>query len=218
MLQLAISSLLFVAMLAHSGDINMPEKLPQLTTTSAASLGTRDDSIGLAPGALVSAFEVKDHTGKQTTFEALLKNGPLLVIFYRGGWCPYCNRQIHQLAKAWPDFKLRGITPVLISADKPDAAALASRTYEIPFPVLSDPDLIAHDVFKVTMKLDNALIPMYKKYGIVLEDWSGKNHHKFAVSSAFIVNGKGIVEWSHSSKDYKKRPSVKQFLAVIDAQ
>jgi len=218
MLQLALSSLLFVTMLTHSGDIAIPDKLPPLATTSTANLGTRDDNIGLAPGAHVSAFEVKDHTGKTTSFDALRKKGPLLVIFYRGGWCPYCNRQIYQLTKAWPDFKKRGVTPVLISVDKPDAAALASRTYEIPFPVLSDPDLIAHDIFKVTMKLDDALIPKYKEYGITLEDWSGQSHHKFAVSSAFIVNKKGIVEWSHSSKDYKTRPSVKQLLQLLDAR
>lgn len=216
MMQLAISALLFTTTLVHSGDIKIPTDLPQLATTSAVSLGTRDDNVGLAPGTKVGAFEVEDHTGKSTSFEALKKNGRLLVIFYRGGWCPYCNQQIHQLTKAWPEFKKRGITPVLISADKPDAASLALRTYEIPFPVLSDPDLIVHDLFKVTMKLDDSLIPVYKKYGIVLEDWTGKNHHKFAVSSAFIVNHKGIVEWSHSSKDYKTRPSVEQLFDVID--
>lgn len=218
LLQLAITSLLFVAIFVHSGTITIPDKLPQLATTDTVNLGTRDDKIGLAPGERVSEFEVKDHTGKPTSFEALQKNGPLLVIFYRGGWCPYCNRQIYQLTQAWPDFKKRGITPVLISADKPDAAALAMRTYEIPFPVLSDPDLIAHDIFRVTMKLDDALIPMYKEHGVNLEDWSGKGHHKFAVSSAFIVNNKGVVEWSHSSKDFKTRPSVKQLLQLIDAQ
>lgn len=216
--RLAISSLIFLGLSVHAGDIKLPDRQPALTTTSAANLGTRDDNIGLAPGAQVRAFEIKDHTGKPISFELLREKGPLLVIFYRGGWCPYCNRQIHQLTKAWPDFKARGITPVLISADKPDAAALASRTYEIPFPVLSDPELIAHDVFEVTMKLDDALIPKYKRYGINLEDWSGQNHHKFAVSSAFIVNNKGLVEWSHSSKDYKTRPSVKQLLQILDAR
>lgn len=192
LLQLTISGLLFITTFAYSGDIKIPSKLPQLSITDTASLGTLDDNAGLAPGEHVSAFEVKDHTGKPVSFEVLQKNGPLLVIFYRGGWCPYCNRQIYQLTQAWPDFKKRGITPILISADKTDGAALASRTYEIPFPVLSDPNLIAHNIFKVTMKLDDNLIPMYKKYGINLKDWNGKDHHKFAVSSVFIVNTKGV--------------------------
>lgn len=216
--QIMISSLLFLSMLSFSGELKITGDLPQLSTTASANLGTREANIGLAPGEQVNAFEVKDHRGKVISFATLKKTGPLLVIFYRGGWCPYCNRQIRQLTEAWPEFKKRGITPVLISADKPDAAALAARTYEIPFPVLSDPDLIAHEVFKVTMKLDDKLVPVYKEYGIALEDWSGKDHHKFAVSSAFIVNQKGLIEWSHSSKDYTTRPSVKQLLEVIDAR
>jgi len=205
-------------MLTHAGDIKMPATLPSLSVTDTIKLGTLDENIGLSPGMQVKSFEINDHTGKAISFETLQKSAPLLVIFYRGGWCPYCNKQIHQLTKAWPELKKRGVTPVLISADKPDAAALALRTYEIPFPVLSDPDLIAHDIFKVTMKVSDDLIPKYKEYGIILEDWSGKSHHKIAVSSAFIIDKKGVVKWSHSSKDYKTRPTVKQLLDVIDSQ
>ena len=137
------------------------------------------------------------------------QQGPLLVIFYRGGWCPYCNRQIRSLTKAWPQFKQRDVLPVLISADKPDGAAIAQRGYEIPFPVLSDPKLKAHEVFKVTMQVPAELIPKYREYGIDLEAWSGESHHKIAVSSVFLIGEDGIVRWSHSSQDYKKRPSVR---------
>lgn len=197
-------------------DLALPQQLPKLTTTQTEKLGTRQDKIGLAPGAKVSNFKVEDHIGNSISMAQLSELAPLLVVFYRGGWCPFCNLQIRQLTEAWPQFKQRNVMPVVISVDKPDAAALAQRQYDIPFPVLSDPDLLAHNAFEVTMKIDDEHIPKYKEYGIDVEQWSGRDHHTIAVSSAFIVAKSGEVLWSHSSLDYKTRPSVKQLLKVID--
>jgi len=211
-----VINLCFLTMFAHAGGIALPVKLPELNATDNAVLGSRDDGIGLAKGDKVVSFEVNDQTGTPVSFESLRAKGPLLVVFYRGGWCPYCNRQIRQLTEAWPEFKARDVLPVLISVDIPDAAAMVSRTYQIPFPVLSDPELVVHDLFRVSMKLDDALMPKYQEYGINIEEWSGKQHHKFAVSSAFLIDKHGTVVWSHTSLDYKTRPTVNQLLKVID--
>jgi peroxiredoxin len=211
-----LATLLCPVLATHAEELSLPEKSPELGVSAESKLGTRENGIGLAPGSKVKTFEINDHSGKPASFDMLKSRAPLLVIFYRGGWCPYCNVQIRQLAKAWPEFQKRGVTPVLISVDKPDAAALAQRQYEIPFPVLSDPELKAHERFGVTMEVEDSLIPKYKSYGIDIEKWSGKTHHKIAVSSAFVVNNDGIVLWSHSASDYKTRPSVEQFLTVLD--
>ena len=199
-----------------AADIKIPTELPQLNATADKDLGTLADNTGLAIGSVVDNFIITDSSGKNVSFSDLERKGPLLVIFYRGGWCPYCNRQIRALSMAWPEFKKRHVLPVLISVDKPDAAAMAQKTYEIPFPVLSDPLLEAHKAFNVVMRLDDKLLPMYKKYGIALEDWSGQNHHKFAVASAFIIDTQAKVVWAHSAEDYKTRPTVEQLLQVID--
>ena len=197
--------LLLVSAAGHARELTLPNSLPPLKATSAAALGTLEGA-GLVPGSTVPEFTVQDHLGESVSWSSLQTKGTLLVVFYRGGWCPYCNQQIRQLTEAW------------ISADKPDAAALASRTYEIPFPVLSDPGLVAHELFKVTTELDTALIPKYREYGIDLAEWNGKGHHRYAVASAFLIDEQGVVVWSHSAKDYKTRPSVEQLLQVIDAR
>ena len=218
MIKVFIICLCLVSASVMAAKLGLPPKLPELGTTNQSDLGVREDNIGLAVGNQVSEFVINDHTGKPTSLTSLQERGKLLVIFYRGGWCPFCNVQIRQLTEAWPEFEKRGVIPVLISADKPDAAALASSKYEIPFPVLSDSDLIAHNIFQVTSKLDQKTVEKYKKYGMSLKDWNGKDHNSFAVASAFIVNSAGKVEWAHSSKDYRKRPSVEQLLTVIDGQ
>jgi len=200
-----------------AADLNLAERRPNLAVTQSGALGTRDNNIGLAPGSKVPAFSVNTHDNKAFDLASLVTLGDTLVVFYRGGWCPFCNVQVRQLTTAWPEFQRRGVTPVLISVDTVDGATLAQRSYDIPFPVLSDSTLAAHGVFEVIMELDEATYQRYKTYGADLEQWSGQGHHKIAVSSAFLVNKEGTVRWAHSSRDFKTRPSVEQLLGVIDS-
>lgn len=197
-------------------ELKIPTMKPKLSVTDGQQLGTRENNIGLPEGSTVANFSVNTHDGQTTALENLQAMGDTLIIFYRGGWCPYCNIQIHQLTQAWPEFQKRNITPVLISVDKTDGAALAQRTYEIPFPVLSDPQLVAHNAFQVILDVDNATFEQYKKYGIDLEAWSGQDHHKIAVTAAYIMDENAKIKWAHTSLDYKTRPSVEQLLSAID--
>jgi peroxiredoxin len=141
----------------------------------------------------------------------------VLLVFYRGGWCPYCNFQIHELTAAYPEYQKRGVTPVAISVDKQDEAAKAEATYTIPFPLLSDPDLAAHKAFRVIHQADEAEVAKLKGFGIDLEERSGKTHHAFAVPSLFLIDKGGVVRFAHADPEYKVRPRTKQILAAIDA-
>lgn len=208
--------LLVSALAVAETELKMSAREAPLAVTSADQLGTNADNIGLAVGTSIPAFTAKSHTGEVVNLEALLEDAPLLVVFYRGGWCPFCNVQIRQLSAAYPEFKQRNVFPVLISVDDVDNAALANRTYDIPFAVLSDPQLSAHAAFNVIMQVDDETVKRYKEYGLDLESWSGQEHHKIAVSSAFLVDKMGKVRWAHSSLDYRTRPSPAQLLNVID--
>ncbi len=214
---LAVAAALILAPITALAELELAKKTPDLKVTDAATLGTNVDGIGLSAGDNVPAFTTNTHEGESISMEALQRQGPLMVIFYRGGWCPYCNLQIRQLSQAYPQFEQRGVMPVLISVDKADGAALAQRTYEIPFPVLSDSSLAAHEAFEVVLDLDMATTLAYKGFGIDLEDWSGRDDGKIAVSSAFLVDNDGAVKWAHVDTDYKTRPSVSQLLSVIDS-
>ncbi|MGH1469828.1 MAG: peroxiredoxin family protein [Cellvibrionaceae bacterium] len=198
--------------------IKLPPKnmVVPLAITTSEKLGKSDEGIGLKIGETFNSFSIKTHDGKPINSSDLLEKSPLLIVFYRGGWCPYCNLQIRQLTEAYPNFKKRNVTPVLISVDATDGAALAQKTYNIPFPVLSDSNLLAHNAFNVMLKVDNKTTAQYKEYGIDLEAWSSKDHHSIAISSVFLVDKNGKVLWAHASKDYKTRPSPAQLLDVID--
>lgn len=190
--------------------------MKEFSTTPASKLGTLPDGVGVpvgqpAPDALVHTAE-----GAQVRLSDLFKKGPTLVVFYRGGWCPYCNFEIHELTQAFPEYEKRGVHPIAISVDKQSEAAKTEATFTIPFPVLSDPSLAAHTAFRVIHHADDAETAKLKGFGIDLEQSSGETHHRFAIPALFLVDKSGVVRWAHADPDYKTRPRTAQILAVID--
>jgi peroxiredoxin len=89
------------------------------------------------------------------------------------------------------------------------------KTYEIPFPVLSDPELAFVGAFHVANHVDDAVVEKYRGYGIDLEAYSGQRHHTIAVPSLFLLDKAGVVRWAHSDTDYTTRPTPAQVIAAI---
>ena len=184
-----------------------------LAETADEELGTREDGLGLPVGAGIPSFHIQDFRGEAFS-STTINDADTLVVFYRGGWCPYCNFQIRELSQSYDKFDALGVSLVAISVDRPDAAAVTRKAYEVPFPVLSDPDLKAHEAFNVVLQLDTAGVARLAKYGHEIEKWSGKDHHKMAVPAVFLVRD-GKVAWAHVARDYKTRPGVEQLLTAV---
>ena len=184
-----------------------------LTEPTIDALGTREDGPGLPVGAAIPPFEIQEFRSEVFSSTAI-NDANTLVVFYRGGWCPFCNFQIRELGQSHDEFKALGVSLVAISVDQPDAAAVTRNAYEVPFPVLSDPHLKAHEAFNVVLQLDAAGVARLAKYGHDIEKWSGKDHHKMAVPAVFLVRD-GKVAWAHVARDYKTRPSTEQLLTAV---
>ncbi len=193
---------------------------PKATTdTPQGQLGTLPEAVGVkagSPAPDVNVFTMEG--GSIPMMELVATQGPVMLVFYRGGWCPYCNYQVRGLTEAYEDFRKLGVTPVVISVDSPEEAAKMNAAYDIPFPVLSDPDLEAHKAYNVVQQVDDATFKQYKEAGLDLERASGRTHHVVAVPSAFLIDANGVVRWAHADKDYKTRPSTKQLLDVAKAK
>jgi peroxiredoxin len=203
---------------AVSAELKLPGKVKQTSTTSADKLGTNENNLGLQVGKTVPEFESHTFAGVPVTLNHLLRKGPIMVIFYRGGWCPYCNYQVRQVTQAYDKFQQRNVTPVLISVDRTEGSTLLKQSYDIPFPVLSDPDLAAHEAFNAVIDMGEAGYEKYKNFGIDLETWSGQDHHKIAAPAIYLVAKDGKILWSHVAVDFKTRPDIDQLLSVIDAK
>ena len=180
-------------------------------------LGTVASGLGLAIGSPVPDVSIPDDQGNPVSLTDLAaRRGALLVVFYRGGWCPYCNTQIRHLATTYAEFSSRNVTPVLISVDKADKTAKTRATFEVAFPLLSDSELVAHEAFNVVQVVDADTREKYKRYGINLAEHSGRDHHTIAVPSIFLFDKAGSLVWAHADPDYTVRPKTDQLIAVID--
>ncbi len=191
-------------------------KQKQTAAPSKDQLGTLPEGVGVPVGQEAPSATVQDFRGKEVELSKLWAKGPVLLVFYRGGWCPYCNFQVRELTRAFPKFRERKVTPVLVSVDRPSESAKTQAAYEIPFPVLSDPELALHKAYQVLNEVDDETLAKYEKFGVDLEAQSGQKHHTIAVPAVFLVDSTGVVRWAHADKDYKVRPSTEQLLAAID--
>ena len=189
---------------------------PTLGETPDAKLGTAPSGFGIAVGQHAPDATLEDLTGKKQKLSDLYKAGPTFVVFYRGGWCPFCNLQLHDLAAAKADFEKRGIHLVAISVDKPSEESKTQAKDGVPFPMLSDSKLVAHKAFKVVHATSEDEQKKMTGFGVDLGAYSGESHKSFAIPSVFLVDRTGVVRFAHVDSDYKTRPSVKQLLAVAD--
>lgn len=199
---------------AHQGARGHAMK--QYEYPSSERVGTLPAGVGIAVGQPAPDAIVTDADGHAVRVHDLFSDGPILLVFYRGGWCPFCSMEIHELTVAYPQYQRRGIRPVAISVDRAEASAHTRATYAIPFPVLSDPDLEAHRAFHVMHHADDAEVARLKGFGMDIEQASGRTHHVIAIPSIFVIDRRGIVRWAHADPNYKVRPSTEQILDAID--
>ncbi|MBZ0272816.1 peroxiredoxin family protein [bacterium] len=203
------------ALAAFAGDETDVKRMPY-ENPPAEAVGTLAEGVGIAVGEKAPDARVMTADGKTAMLREVIGGKKTVLVFYRGGWCPYCNFQIHELTGAYPGFQKRGFSIVAISVDKPAESAKTQATYTIPFPLLSDQDLAAHDAYRVTHEVDDEYFQMLKQYEIDIEAATGRKHHKMAVPSIFVIDENGVVAWAHADRDYKRRPSAEQILQAID--
>lgn len=190
---------------------------PDLADTPMDQLGTAPAGLGLDVGTKAPDGLLTDITGKKLQLSALYGQGPTFVIFYRGGWCPFCNLQLHRLSQATPEFDKHHLKLIAISVETPGEEAKTQAQHGVPFPMLSDSDLTVHEAFKVVHVPGEAEAKALARYGVDLEARSGgQHHHSFAVPAVFLIDQMGKIRWRHVDEDYTKRPSPAQMIEVAD--
>lgn len=190
----------------------------EVKETAEDQLGTTPAGMGLKVGAKAPDGSLLDVTGATVKLKALYAKGPTFVVFYRGGWCPFCNSQLHNLTEAKPEFDKRGVQLVAISVDQPGEEAKTQAKLGVPFPMLSDSKLTVHTAYKIVHKTSAEERQALSGYGIDLASYSGEQHGNFATAAIFFIDKGGVVRFVHVGEDYQTRPSVKQMLAIADQQ
>jgi peroxiredoxin len=168
----------------------------------------------LPVGARAPMFEVVTADGKVRSFTPDGFRRPTIVIFYRGGWCPYCNMQLSDLRLLEPKLREQGLEIVFFSTDRPEILYSSLKAADIHYTLLSDSHLEAAKAFHVAYHLDDATIAKQKQYGVNLDETTGTTLHELPVPSVFIIDTTGTIRYVYSNPDYKVRLASDALLAA----
>jgi peroxiredoxin len=163
--------------------------------------GTVDNALKVGQSAPV--FTLPDALGDQVSLQALLAKGPVVVSFYRGEWCPFCNIELRALEEALPKMRALGATLIAISPEKPDHGIVATEKNKLTFPVLSDfGNKVARQfgiVFQVGQNLNEFSKNAFKN-DIALRN--GEDSYALPVPATYVIDTAGVIRFAHVDVDY----------------
>ncbi|HTV97267.1 MAG TPA: peroxiredoxin-like family protein [Steroidobacteraceae bacterium] len=159
----------------------------------------------LAVGSLAPVFHGRTVEGTVRTFRPGTFDRPTIVLFYRGGWCPYCNTQLSDLRLVEPKLRQRGFEIVFLSTDRPELLYSSLKATDIHYTLLSGSDMQAARAFHIAYRVNDATLAKMREYGVDLESTTGTKLHELPVPSVFIIDTSGTIRYVYSNPDYKVR-------------
>lgn len=184
-------------------------------TAEVAVSGIADSSLGV--GAKVPDFGLPDATGTKVSLSSLLAKGPVVLAFYRGGWCPYCSTELRALQAKLPEITAAGATLVAVSPQTPDRSLSTAEKLELAFSVLSDEGNRVADSFGLTFTLPEALREVYAGFGLDLPAANGDDTFRLPIPATYVLCTDGTVAWRFADADYTKRGEPDDVLAALEA-
>ena len=172
-------------------------------TDQVASSGLVDSAVGV--GARAPEFTLPDAGGTKVALADLLTNGPVVLAFYRGGWCPYCNLELRALQAALPEIEAAGGSLVAISPELPDNSLSTKERLELAFTVLSDVGNEVAERYGLVFTIPEALRAVYDGFGIDLPASNGDASFRLPVPATYVLAPDGTVAWRFAHPDYTKR-------------
>ena len=162
-------------------------------------------------------FTLRDVENQAFSFKSGTQANPIVLTFFRGGWCPYCNMHLSELRLAEKQLKEMGFNIWFISIDKPELLLESLDDPDIGYTVYSDSSLNATRAFGLAFRVDDELNERYLSYDIDLEKASGENHHVLPAPATYIIGTDGVINFAYINPDYKVRLHPDVLLAAATA-
>jgi len=159
----------------------------------------------LLPGMKAPQFEIRDVTGKLISVDPEKLEKPVILTFFRGGWCPYCNMHLAELRHAEKELLAMGFDVWFLSTDKPEILYESLKEPDIKYTIYSDARLDAAKKFGVAFQVDKDTIQRYQGFGIDLKAASGEQHQALPAPATFLIGTDGIINFMYTNPDYKVR-------------
>ncbi|SHF26501.1 Peroxiredoxin [Arenibacter palladensis] len=167
-------------------------------------------------GQKAPSFELPDPEGKSISLNSLLEKGPVVITFYRGNWCPYCNLQLRALQARLDDIYALGATLVAISPQVPDGSLTKDEISKMDFIVLSDQDAKVALQYGVAWEVPEFLMEhMRVDRKLDLDKINNGKGNVLPIPATFILGRDGVVTWSYVNVDYRTRSEPDEIIEAL---
>lgn len=193
-----------------------PEIHPIMERATAALFASGQAERAIHAGDRAPAFVLRDQNDRTVSSAELLAQGPLIVTFYRGVWCPYCNIELQALNELLPQFRALGANIVAISPQKPVNSRKSVRQNQLDFPVLSDVRGETGAAFGLRFALPDYLVALYQTLGNDLPAFNDDPSWTLPMPARYVIGQDGVVLYAEVNPDYTRRPEPADMLPVLE--
>ncbi len=167
---------------------------------------------GLKIGDNAPEFTANDNLGNSFNLKNQLEKGEVVLIFYRGQWCPYCNKELSQLNDSLSLIIAKGALVIAVTPETMDNVSKTVGKTKASFPIISDSALRIMKMYKVNFAVDDTTQVKYKSYGIDFMLANGSNGANLPVPATYIIGKDGNIKYAFFNPDFRYRSSVKSIL------
>ncbi|MEM9212853.1 MAG: peroxiredoxin-like family protein [Cyanobacteria bacterium P01_F01_bin.150] len=193
---------------------------PIKATMATATQNLIDSGIAdrtLKEGETLPDIQLPNATGQIVAIRDLLQAGPVVISFYRGGWCPYCNLELKALQNKLPEIKGLGANLVAISPETPDASLSTAEKNELEFEVLSDVGNQVAKALGLAFTLPEELRPIYSQFGIDIPAHNGDTTFELPIPATYVIAADGTVAFAFVDPDYTQRLDPSKIVDALKA-
>jgi len=187
--------------------------LVESVLAKARDFGDGKDAIGVGQSA--PSFVLPNAEGESVELAALLANGPVVISFYRGSWCPYCNLQLRAMQDRLPEIRKLGAQFVAVSPETPDESLSLVEKAELKFLVLSDKNAWVAEKYGVAWKVPEVILEHMRIRGLDLAKINDGNDSVLPIPATFVISPDGIVKWRFVNVDYRARAEPDDIIAAL---
>lgn len=201
-----------------AGRKGNPAFMKGVDESIAQAKSFQEGANALALEQIAPSFELPNQHGQSVQLTELLAKGPLVVTFYRGSWCPYCNLQLKALQARLPEIHALGAQLVAISPQVPDGSMSENEISNMDFVVLSDQNADVAASYGVAWKVPTFLLEhMRVDRGLDLESLNNGNGSILPIPATFVLNSEGKVTWRYVDVDYRTRSEPEDIINALEA-
>ena len=198
-------------------NAQIPEAIAERITTAIGDVDASGVAPGLAPGDKAPEFSLPDAMDRSVSLAERLSRGPVVLVFYRGEWCPYCSTYLRALQAALPEITARGATLLAVSPQTPDHSLSITEKAQLGFDVLSDVDQAAIRAYRVQFTAPDGLQDVHTNvFQLDLRDHTANGSWQLPIPATYVIGRNGVVRAAHVSADYRTRMEPADIIAALD--